>query len=482
MLKNYAKLPKFSRIGVSLFLAFGLSLDFYKPSEMRSQQPELDCRVSTEAALSKASLLQALIRAPDQLTKQRYEQMVAEHAQALAKCRNQKQPKVLGTWLRLYPCDLQPGSLEQTLDNIANYGYNRIYLNTFYDGRVLLPQQDNPTAWTSVIGAEAPRTDLLAEVIQKARQRGVKVYAWLYSMNFGSGYGKQPLQQTAIARNGFGETNLADPAALPEVKHARHVFIDPYNPQARQDLKVLIQAIAKRKPDGIAFDYIRYPQRTLPGLKDVRDLMIYSTSSFNRLLQRALTQDATDLLYTYLAKAKVPAKLKGNPKWWDLPPSKAMPGAKTNLNQQLWQLVIAHAQQGVVEFLDRAIAAVPKDIPTSAVFFPKANLVSAQAVDPRLQPWHRFKQVYEWTPMLYSACGNTDCILEDLTAVIKQSEGISSICPVIAGYWGQTLNDRPPLEVQLKSIYQAFPKLQCTSTFAYSWLDPELDRKRRICR
>lgn len=464
-------------------MVLSLGLITTNADRARSQNPELDCRVSPEAALSKASLLQALTRSPDQLTKQRYEQMVAEQAQALTKCRKQKQPNILGTWLRVYPCDLQPGSLEQTLDNIVNYGYNRVYLNTFYDGRILLPQQDNPTVWSSVIGAESPRADLLAEVIQKARQRGIKVYAWVYTMNYGSGYGKQPARQNAIARNGFGETNLADPAALPEVKQASHVFVDPYNSQARQDLQVMIQAIAKRKPDGIAFDYIRYPQRTLPRLRDVRDLMIYSTASFNRLLQRALTTNAADLLYTYLAEAKVSAKLKGNLKWWDIPATNSFPNAsKTEINQQLWQLVIAHAQQGVVEFLDRAITSVPKDIPTSAVFFPKANLVTAQAVDPRLQPWHRFKQVAEWTPMLYSACGNTDCILEDLTAVVKQSQGISSICPVIAGYWGQSLNDRPPLEMQLKSIYQAFPKLQCTSTFAYSWLDPELDRKRRICR
>jgi Glycosyl hydrolase-like 10 len=453
-------------------------------SPVAAQSPLVDCRVSSDAALSKASLLQAISREPDQLTKQRYEQLVSEHSQALTKCRRQKQPAVLATWLRVYPCDLKPGSLEQTLDNIANLGYNRIYLNTFYDGRVLLPQLDNPTIWTSVVGTEAAKVDLLAEVIQKARQRGIKVYAWLYTLNFGSSYAKQVQRQTAIARNGFGETNLADPAALPEVKHASHVFVDPYSPQARQDFQTLVQAIAKRKPDGIAFDYVRYPQRTLPRLRDVRDLMIYSNSSFNRLLERALNPEAANLLYTYLAEAKVAKKLRSQPKWWNFPaaaPSSAL-NSKISLNQQLWQLVIAHAQQGIVEFLDRAIATVPKQISTAAVFFPKANQVSAQAVDPRLQPWDQFKQVSEWSPMLYSACGNTDCILEELALVVSKAENISSICPVIAGYWGQSLNDRPPLEVQMKSIYQAYPKLQCTSHFAYSWLDPELDRKRRTCR
>ncbi|MDX1976098.1 MAG: family 10 glycosylhydrolase [Pseudanabaenaceae cyanobacterium bins.68] len=456
----------------------GLSLGMILYSQ---PSPVPDCRITEAEALTKATLLQAAITGRDRLSQQRYAEIVALHSQRLSQCRRQTQPAVLGTWLRLYPCDLQPGALDQTLDNIVNFGYNRIYLNTFYDGRVLLPQVDNPTIWPSVLGKEYKDRDLLAEVIQKARQRGIKVHAWLYTMNFGPNY-RGKANHSAIARNGYGETNLSDPAVLPEVKRASHIFIDPYSEDARKDLQVLIKAVAKRQPDGIAFDYIRYAHRTVPQITQVQDLMIYGTPSFSRLLQRAKTDQARQLLYAFLAKGKVDAKLKAQPRWWSFPPHRQIEILSNQpLNRQMWQLAVAHAQQGVIDFLNQALFAVPTSIPTSAVFFPRANQTSSNGVDPRLQPWPQFRRTQEWTPMLYAACGQNDCILAELDLVVKQLPKNLELCPVIAGYWGQSLGGRPALEQQMQAIYRAYPNLQCTSHFAYSWLDPQLDQARRNC-
>jgi hypothetical protein len=477
--------------GLFLYSCWAATVISCLPEPGRSQGEP--CRISNQEAVSKANLLQALVQEENSgvpynsLARQQYDQLVAKHAKNLANCRQITKPATLGIWLRVYPCDLQPGSLDQTLDNIVNLGYNRIYLNTFYDGRVLLPQQDNPTIWKSVVGAEAPRADLLAEVIQKGRQRGIKVYAWLFTMNFGPKYGSKTEGTTrheAIARNGFGETNLEDPAALPEVKQASHIFVDPYNQEARNDLRTLVQAVAQRKPDGMVFDYVRYAHRTRPMLTDVRDLMIYGTSSFKLLMQRSLTPQSANLLYNYLAKGQVTNKAKSLSNAWKSPLGITRSAQSTSLNQQLWQLVIAHAQNGVVEFLNQAIApAKQQNIATGAVFFPRANQVSDLGVDPRLQPWHQFKEVGEWLPMIYGACGNTDCLVEELGLVMQQAnERQQVICPVLAGYSGQSLNGRPALETQMSAIYRAYPKLQCMSHFAYSWIDPELDRRRRTCK
>lgn len=440
-----------------------------------------DCRIAEAEALTKATLLQAAVNGGDPLNHQRYAEIVNLHRQQLSDCRRQRQPATLGTWLRLYACDLQPGALEQTLDNIVNFGYNRIYLNTFYDGKVLLPQVDNPTIWPSVLGKKYPNRDLLAEVIQKANQRGIKVYAWLYTMNFGSNY-RGNSKHKSIARNGYGETNLSDPAVLPEVKRANHIFIDPYSEAARRDLQTLVKAVAKRRPDGMAFDYIRYAHRTIPKITQVQDLMVYGLPSFSRLLQRARTSNAREMLYTYLAEGKVDGKLKAQAQWWQFP-GHTPPAARLgqSLNQQLWQLVVAHAQQGVIDFLHQGIRAVPQGIPSAAVFFPRANQQTATAIDPRVQPWPQFKGAKEWTPMLYAACGSNDCILSELELVMRQAPATMQICPVIAGHWGQNLGGRPPLEQQMGAIYRAYPKLSCTSHFAYSWLDPQLDRTRRSC-
>ena len=77
-------------------------------------------------------------------------------------------PQVQAIWLRLYPCDARPGAIEQIMDHIVNKGYNQVYVETFYDGQVLLPSSNNPTVWPSVVrhtGKE--KVDLLTQAIEK---------------------------------------------------------------------------------------------------------------------------------------------------------------------------------------------------------------------------------------------------------------------------------------------------------------------------
>ncbi len=435
------------------------------------------CQVSAEQIVAKAKLLEAGIKGDRQALEQ-YRQLVKTHSLQLSSCRKQSWLNTQATWLRVYPCDLKPGELAQILDNIANFGYNRIYLNVLYDGRILLPMTDNPTVWRSVVGAEAKDADLLAQVITQSKLRGISVHAWVFSMNFGSGYATRTDRQSAIARNGYGETNLQDPSVLPEVQQASHIFVDPYNPQARLDLQTAISAIARRQPDGLAFDYIRYSHRTTGLVDNVRDLMVYGISSGITLLKRAVTQQGQDVIFSYMKDGKVKEQAIASRLWKF--PYKLSEG--NNLNEQLWELVLAHARLGVVEFLESAaLPAKQRNIPTSAVFFPKANLRFGKAVDARLQPWADFTAVSEWAPMLYSLCNGTSCIVDDLTLVMEKS-GKKPVCPVFAGYWGQKVGDRPALESQLDALHQAYPQINCASQFAYSWLDLAEDTKRRTCK
>jgi hypothetical protein len=454
------------------------------------QAQNFPCRVSNEEIVRKANLLQAATRG-DRTAQMHYNQLVQGHAERLRQCRQTHWPRAQAVWLRVYPCDLKPGRLEQLLDNITNFGYNRIYLSTFYDGRVLLPKRDNPTVWPSVVESTANNNDLLAQAIAKSHSRGITVYAWLFSMNFGAGYAKRADRQGAIARNGYGETNLQDPAGIPDEGRAAHIYVDPYSTQARADLSLLVQQVAQRRPDGIVFDYIRYPHRAESVVSDVRDLMIYGSSSAKTLLTRAISQRGQDLIYQYMQKGQVRDQATDAelPLWYS--PEEAHPQRQEiklgrnlkSVNQELWRLSVSHAHRGVIEFLDSvSLPAHQLGITTGAVFFPKANLNSSRGVDPRLQPWHQFKNVSEWAPMNYAICGSADCLINELGLVMKQANGSQTICPVIAGYWGRSEGSRLSLEAQMYALHGAYPQINCISHFAYAWFDRDGDRQRRSCR
>ncbi|NJN48702.1 MAG: hypothetical protein HC805_01470, partial [Alkalinema sp. RL_2_19] len=50
--------------------------------------------------------------------------------------------------------------------------------------------------------------DLLAEFIQKGKERGVQVHAWMFSLNFGYDYAIRPEKQPLLIRNGRGQTSI----------------------------------------------------------------------------------------------------------------------------------------------------------------------------------------------------------------------------------------------------------------------------------
>jgi uncharacterized lipoprotein YddW (UPF0748 family) len=215
-----------------------------------------DCRVSLKAVQEKENFRLLALKG-NKNAANRYQTLLKQHKQKLQSCRSQTWPETQALWLRLYPCDIRPGAVEQIMDRIVNKGYNQVYLEVFYDGRVLLPAADNPTVWPAVVRTVGTETfDLLALAIKKGQQRGLKVYAWMFTNNFGSTYAQKIDRQSAIARNGKNQTSLS------VVEDGSQVFIDPYNTQAKADYYLMVQQVLRRRPDGILFDYVRYPRQT----------------------------------------------------------------------------------------------------------------------------------------------------------------------------------------------------------------------------
>ncbi|MDX2232732.1 MAG: family 10 glycosylhydrolase [Leptolyngbyaceae cyanobacterium bins.349] len=435
----------------------------------------------------------------------KYKALLGQHAERLKQCRNQTWPQNQAIWIRLYPCDVKPGVLDSVLDRIVDRGYNQVYVEAFYNGRVLLPANQNPTPWYSVLtGSGADNEDLLAQTIQKGRDRGLKVHAWLFGMNFGSSYVRRFDRQRATARNGLGQTSLT--ANIVEGLSTElgqynpdEAFIDPYSPQVRQDYETLIAAIAQRRPDGILVDYIRYPRGygAASVASKVQDLWIYGEASQQTLLQRARNAKSSTLLQRFLSQGALrvddlKAVMQQFPQekdmvWQGLNPvtlPKSPPSAQqaAKLQSDLWRLSVSHAAQGVIDFVNHAVSTIRNQrVPVGLVFFPEGNATVGQGYDSRLQLWDRFPASAEWHPMSYGICGNTSCIMQQIQRVLNQTPPGTEVKPVLAGIWQQPLGNRPPLEAQMQVLRSLAPQIKTVSHFAYSWQEPGSDRERKAC-
>jgi len=146
------------------------------------------CQFEREAIATKENLRAAVFQDTSKsanldATKE-YQAIVKEHRQALKNCRQKSWLKTQGIWLRLYPCDLLSGKLDEVMDRIVNKGYNQVFIEVLSDGKILLPQSENVTAWNSLVLSEKYKNvDLLKLAIAKGQERGIKVHAWIFTLN-----------------------------------------------------------------------------------------------------------------------------------------------------------------------------------------------------------------------------------------------------------------------------------------------------------
>jgi Glycosyl hydrolase-like 10 len=488
---NVVRMFFWRRLSAAVFIGSLLLPFLGQPSKAQLNEY---CQLPQTAVQSKENLRVSALRGNLEAQKS-YQQLVQQHGQAIRDCRQNNWLQVQAIWLRLYPCDIQAGSLDRIMDRIVNKGYSAVYVESFYDGRVMLPSNNNPTVWPSVIRAPGQENaDLLAAAIQKGRERGLKVYAWMYTANFGLNYAQRKDRETAIARNGKGQTSLY------VVDNGSQVFIDPYNIQAKTDYYRLVQEIARRRPDGILFDYVRYPRQSGSNsiATKVTDLWLYTPSTQQALFRRAHNRKGIDLMRRFLGKGFVSASdvadidrlypYEGEPMWQgrNYPASKSilLPSQRQpQLQWDLWQLTIAHTMQGIIDFVtNAAYPAQQIGVPAGAVFFPEGNQILGQGYDSRLQPWDRFPSNFEWHPMSYANCGDVACISQQVQRVLSMARPETQIIPAIAGTWGKHERGRPPLEIQMQALRQFAPRVRGVSHFAYSWQDPQHDSERKLCR
>ncbi|MEM6449651.1 MAG: hypothetical protein AAF703_04975 [Cyanobacteria bacterium P01_D01_bin.105] len=458
------------------------------------------CQIS-EVGADRKETLRVAAQQGDLAAQRQYDAIRRQHIDALKNCRRNNWPQNQAVWLRLYPCDLEPGRLDAVMDRIINMGYNQVYIEAFANGQVLLPKNDNPTVWPSLVKSEAyADRDLLAESMAAAREVGLTPYAWMFTINFGYSYGQRADRRQVLARNRFG-ADTADYADNGISGTSEESFIDPYNRTAQADYAQMVREVLKRKPDGALYDYVRYPRLTGANsvVSEVRNLWIYGPAANQALLQRANNNKGRELIRRFLDKgyitegdvAQVDEQFpnEGEPLWQSRnppavePKDLASPAARRpGLQIELWRLSVAHAIQGVVDFLQAGATPVRQaGLPTGAVFFPYGNRAVGSGYDARLQHWNRFPRWMQWHAMSYATCGNASCIVDEVRRVVNARGDQRMVKPVLAGQWGTAQQNRPSLEAQMAAIQRDFPQINTVSHFSFNWLDPAFDRTRKSC-
>jgi len=135
-------------------------------------------------------------------------------------------------WLRLYPCDIQPGALDKIMDRISSRGYNQVYIKgVFRPVRCCCRLRLIPLlACCCRTPLAAKRTDLLAQAILKVTgSEGLclDVYDGRLFLRAASD------RQSVLARNG-------KELGLNVVDNVVKFFIDPYSLQAKRDYYQLV--------------------------------------------------------------------------------------------------------------------------------------------------------------------------------------------------------------------------------------------------
>ncbi len=458
------------------------------------------CQLS-QADVDSKEALRVLGLQGDETAQRQYEAVREQHTAEVQNCRRTQWPENQAIWLRLYPCDLQPGRLDALMDRIVNLGYNQVYIEAFSNGQVLLPKNNNPTVWPSVVQFdEYADRDLLAEAIATAHQRDLKAYAWMFTLNFGYSYGQRADRRQVLARNGNGLDTL-DYVDTGNSGTSEEAFVDPYNRQAQSDYLQMVRAVIARQPDGALYDYVRYPRLTGAAsvVSDVRNLWIYGPAANQALLQRGTNGKGRELIQRFLqrgyitdtdvAQADSLYPDEGEPLWQSrnppaVDPKNLAPAAerRSGLQNELWRLSVAHAIQGVVDFLQAgALPARQAGLPTGAVFFPYGNRAIGSGFDSRLQHWNRFPSWMESYPMAYAVCGNANCIVEEVQRVLDVRRNPAVVKPALAGLWGTAQQNRPSLEAQMDALQRSIPGLKTVSHFSFAWQDPEFERTRKFC-
>ena len=169
-----------------------------------------------------------------------------------------------GTWIR--PTETSKEQIIATLEKLEDYGFNNIFLETYFHGKTIFPSKTMNRYGFTVQNEIFEGFDPLEIWIKEAHKRDIKVHIWFQSFYVGNKPPESSLTNILAIRPDWGnktKKGANEPHPTRSTSEHNGYFIDPANPEVQTFLlELLEEIICEYNPDGINLDYIRYPNTT----------------------------------------------------------------------------------------------------------------------------------------------------------------------------------------------------------------------------
>jgi hypothetical protein len=399
-------------------------------------------------------------------------------------CQGNNIPKERGMWLRAYPNDGQSFEVFGVLDQMLMAGVTDIYLESFYEGKTFFPIENSSfSSWLS-----PDQGNLLKIYADLAHQRGMRVHAWIRGADFGPDYAVKFPER--LIRNAFGQvsnlkvsTKDQKPAFVPtvsipdfKISETSHWFVDPSHPQVQQDLQTVVMGALSQRVDGIALDYIRYPVAQCTEQKgclqkDPRLLWLFSEDKgFARFLSFAQKRGIDpNVIDQWVNKRNT---------------------LDVQTARDLSRLADQYLRGNILNLVQQTARNMPNTKVLTAAVWSEGN----QANDSRLQPYEQFPlsngpnfMNYSYDLVCNPATPERSCITGEYDRALSFFPQ-GKFCTILApdppyrvgkpgGEHHLALSEQ--IKVLKEHAQQKAQKIDCLNYFAFGWIYPENDQRRK---
>ncbi|MBY0449319.1 MAG: family 10 glycosylhydrolase [Cyanobacteria bacterium] len=197
-----------------------------------------------------------------------------------------------GIWVR--PLQNSSAEIQHIIADLKALKIHDIFLETYYQGKTIYPSQVMQDYGLPKQHRQFEGTDILKEWIEAAHAQGLRVHTWVQVFFAGNQQDSMDSLSDLLAKYPdwrnvqYAARNQTVP--VPSSIETGHFFLDPAHPQSRQFLTQLMQEIVSRyHPDGINFDYIRYPESAKPGTANYLDTTWGYTASAQKAFPAYVT-------------------------------------------------------------------------------------------------------------------------------------------------------------------------------------------------
>jgi uncharacterized lipoprotein YddW (UPF0748 family) len=174
------------------------------------------------------------------------------------------------------------------IENCRRLGFNTVLFQV--RGEATLAYRSELEPWLLEFGEESPGFDPLATAIRAARERGLRLEAWV---NIAPGwFGKSPPRSTEHLYHTRPEWFLYDESGARQALSEHYVILNPCLPEVRTHIIGVIRELVQRYAvDGVHMDYVRYAWDLTPDAKNRFPYDPATLAAYGRATGRAPKDD-----------------------------------------------------------------------------------------------------------------------------------------------------------------------------------------------